>query len=118
MKILLVEDNAFSRRLLQRRLEESGYTVETAPDGITALNAIRADRPDMILLDIMMPRLDGYQVCKLLRLDDRFADLPIIILTSKAGQEDRELGLEAGVDDFILKNAEFPLILKVIKDHS
>ncbi len=118
MKILLVEDNAFSRQLLQRRLEEAGYTVETAPDGISALNAIRAGRPDMVLLDIMMPRLDGYQVCKLLRIDDRFAGLPIIMLTSKAGQEDRELGLEVGVDDFILKNAEFGRILKVIEDHS
>ena len=118
MKILLVEDNDFTRKLLQKQLEEEGYRVEIAADGIAALNAIRADRPDMVLLDIMMPRLDGYQVCRLLRLDDRFADLPIIMLTSKAGQEDRERGVEAGVNDFILKNAEFGLILKLIKEHS
>jgi DNA-binding response OmpR family regulator len=118
MKILLVEDNAFTRKLLQKQLEAADYQVQTAPDGIAALNAIRADRPDIILLDIMMPRLDGYQVCKLLRLDDRFAGIPIIMLTSKAGQEDRDRGMEAGVDDFILKNAEFGLILKVIEEHS
>ncbi len=118
MKILLVEDNAFTRKLLQKQLEEADYQVQTVTDGIVALNAIRAARPDMVLLDIMMPRLDGYQVCKLLRLDDRFADLPIIMLTSKAGQEDRERGMEAGVDDFILKNAEFSLIHKKIQEHS
>ncbi len=118
MKILLVEDNAFTRKLLQKQLEAADYRVETAADGIAALNAIRADRPDLVLLDIMMPRLDGYQVCRLLRLDDRFADLPIIMLTSKAGQEDRERGVEAGVNDFILKNAEFGLILKVIAENS
>ncbi len=118
MKILLVEDNAFTRKLLRKQLEEADYQVQAVIDGIAALNAIRAGRPDMVLLDIMMPRLDGYQVCKLLRLDDRFVDLPIIALTSRAGQEDRERGMEAGVDDFILKNADFSLILKIIKEHS
>ena len=114
MKVLLVDDNTFNLKLLQKRLEESGFEVATALDGIKALNAVRTDPPDLILLDIMMPRLDGYRVCKLLRMDERFNSLPIIMLTSKAGEEDRMLGLELGVNDFILKNADFQEIARVI----
>jgi len=69
MKVLLVDDNNFSLKLLQKRVEESGFEVATALDGIKALNAVRTDPPDLILLDIMMPRLDGYRVCKLLRVE-------------------------------------------------
>ena len=115
MNILLVDDNDFILKLLQKRLEGSGFVVATASDGIKALNAVRRDPPDLILLDIMMPRLDGYKVCKLLRMDERFTDLPIIMLTSKAGEEDRMLGLELGVSAFILKNADFQEIARVIK---
>ena len=115
MKVLLVDDNNFSLKLLQKQLEDSGYEVTTAVDGIKALNVVRTTPPDIILLDVMMPRLDGYKVCKLLRMDERFTTLPIIMLTSKAGEEDRMLGLELGVNDFILKNADFQEIARVIK---
>ena len=114
MKVLLVDDNNFSLKLLQKQLEDSGYEVTTAVDGIKALNVVRTTPPDIILLDVMMPRLDGYKVCKLLRMDERFTTLPIIMLTSKAGEEDRMLGLELGVNDFILKNADFQEIARVI----
>jgi DNA-binding response OmpR family regulator len=115
MNILLVDDNTFSLKLLQKRLEDEGYEVTTALDGIKALNAVRTDQPDLILLDIMMPRLDGFRVCKLLRMDERFASLPIIMFTSKAGEEDKMLGLELGINAFILKNADFQEITRVIK---
>lgn len=115
MKILLVDDNTFSLKLLQKKLEDTGYEVETALDGIKALNAVRADPPELILLDVMMPRLDGYRVCKLLRMDKRFGSIPIIMLTSKAGEEDRRLGLELGVNAFILKSADLQEIIRVIK---
>lgn len=114
MNILLVDDNNYNLKLLRKQLEDAGFKVRTAMDGIKALNAVRADTPDLLLLDIMMPRLDGYKVCKLLRMDERFASLPIIMLTSKAGEEDRILGLELGVNAFILKNAKFEEIAGMI----
>jgi len=115
MNILLVDDNTFNLKLLRKKLEDSGFGVATALDGIKALNAVRTAPPDLVLLDVMMPRLDGYRVCKLLRMDERFASLPIIMLTSKAGEEDRMLGLELGVDAFILKTADFKEITGVIE---
>jgi DNA-binding response OmpR family regulator len=114
MKILLVDDNVFTVKLLQKKLEGAGFQVMTAVDGIKALNEVRTDTPDLILLDIMMPRLDGYKVCKLLRMDERYRSLPIIMFTSKAGEEDRELGIELGVNAFILKTAEFKEIKRII----
>ena len=119
MRILLVDDNPFAIKTLQEKLEGAGHRVETATDGIKALNAIRTSPPDLVLLDIMLPRLDGYRVCKLLKQDDRFQAIPVVMLTSKAGEEDKELGLELGVDNFVLKSADFKdLLPEIEKDYT
>lgn len=115
MNILIVDDNAFALKTLREKLEGAGHRVETATDGIKALNAIRTSTPHLVLLDVMLPRLDGYKVCKLLKQDKRFKTLPIIMLTSKAGEEDRELGLELGVDSFILKSGDYKDLLPEIE---
>ena len=115
MKILLVEDNDFSRKIILKKLETAGYAVEAAGDGIQALNILRSSAPpDLILMDIMMPRLDGYKTTKLIKQDDRFAQIPVIMLTSKASEEDRMMSLEVGADSFVLKNAPFEKIDKLI----
>jgi adenylate cyclase len=101
-KILVVDDVPENVRLLEAVLVPRGYEVVTANDGLTALDLIAAEQPDLVLLDVMMPGLDGYAVCNHLRANDDTAVLPVIMVTSSTGQEKRQ-AIEAGADDFILK---------------
>jgi two-component system alkaline phosphatase synthesis response regulator PhoP len=80
-----------------------GYNILTAFDGEEALRVIEQERPDLVVLDIMMPKLDGYEVCRRLRKDERFSALPVILLSAKGRSIDREVGLQAGADDYITK---------------
>ncbi|QHG20752.1 response regulator transcription factor RpaB [Nostoc sp. ATCC 53789] len=98
--ILVVDDEASIRRILQTRLEMIGYSVVTASDGEEALSAFRKETPDLIVLDVMMPKLDGYGVCQELR---KQSDVPIIMLTALADVADRITGLELGADDYMTK---------------
>ncbi|MDZ8141029.1 MAG: response regulator transcription factor [Nostoc sp. DedQUE04] len=98
--ILVVDDEASIRRILQTRLEMIGYSVVTASDGEEALSAFRLLTPDLIVLDVMMPKLDGYGVCLELR---KQSDVPIIMLTALADVADRITGLELGADDYMTK---------------
>ena len=99
-KILVVDDEASIRRILQTRLEMIGYSVVTASDGEEALSAFHLLTPDLIVLDVMMPKLDGYGVCQELR---KQSDVPIIMLTALADVADRITGLELGADDYMTK---------------
>ena len=99
-KILIVDDEASIRRILQTRLEMIGYDVVAASDGEEALLAFRKETPDLIVLDVMMPKLDGYGVCQELR---KQSDVPIIMLTALGDVADRITGLELGADDYMAK---------------
>ena len=101
--LLLVDDEDDILRLLKYNLEKEGYTVHTAHDGIEAIDIASDLDLDLILLDIMMPGLDGYDVCRKLRSSGRHAHTPIIFLTARAGEVDEILGLELGADDYIQK---------------
>ena len=99
-KILVVDDDQNICELLRLYLEKEGYTVEIVNDGMAAVEAFQSAQPDLVLLDIMLPRLDGWQVCREIR---RFSDKPIIMLTAKGEDMDKILGLEYGADDYITK---------------
>lgn len=101
MKVLIAEDDADIRQGLAEILEGEGYTIEQAPDGPTALLAYGQSQPDFVLLDIMMPGMNGYDVCRAIRRAN--ADVPIIFISAKSEEVDRVLGLELGADDFIQK---------------
>lgn len=101
--LLLVDDEVDIVRLLKYNLEKEGYTVHTAADGHEAVELAGSLDLDLILLDIMMPGLDGYDVCRKLRHSERHAATPIIFLTARAGEVDEILGLELGADDYIQK---------------
>ena len=101
-KILVVDDVPENVRLLEAVLVPRGYVVVTASDGLEALELVEAEEPDLILLDVMMPGLDGYAVCAQLRENDDTAVLPVIMVTSSVGQE-KTKAIEAGADDFIPK---------------
>jgi len=102
-KVLVVDDNAQNLELLVAYLESLGCPVVTAVDGIDALEKVARENPDLILLDIMMPRMSGFEVCRKLKSDPKTRDVPIIMVTALNELGDIERGVESGTDDFITK---------------
>jgi len=102
-KILVVDDEPDALELMGFKLREAGFTPVFAADGAKALTAVRAEKPDLIVLDLMLPEIDGLEVCKILRRDPETVSIPIIMLTAKAAEMDRVLGLELGADDYVTK---------------
>ncbi|MGN6553301.1 MAG: response regulator transcription factor [Verrucomicrobiota bacterium] len=102
-KILVVEDHAELLELLRLQFKEEGFAIATATDGIEAVRKARAHRPDLILLDVMLPELDGFAVCEILRKDANTKDIPIIMVSGLTGQLPRCAGFEAGATDFVTK---------------
>jgi DNA-binding response OmpR family regulator len=99
-KILIVEDDLTLLETLEYNLAAEGYQIITAADGLTALEMAREEQPDVILLDLMLPRLDGFEVCRILR---REMNVPILMLTARVDEVDRVVGLEVGADDYLTK---------------
>jgi two-component system phosphate regulon response regulator PhoB len=102
-KILVVDDEPDALEVLGFKLREAGYTPLFAKDGHRALTAARDEKPDLIVLDLMLPEVDGLEVCKILRRDTATAAIPVIMLTARATEMDRVLGLELGADDYVTK---------------
>ncbi len=102
-KILVVDDEPDALEVLGFKLKEAGYTPLFAKDGNRAIAAARDERPALIVLDLMLPEVDGLEVCKILRRDPSTAAIPILMLTAKAAEMDRVIGLELGADDYVTK---------------
>jgi DNA-binding response OmpR family regulator len=102
-KILVVDDEPEAVELVEFNLKQAGYEVATAADGAEALKRARAVQPNLIVLDVMLPEMDGLEVCKILRREEVTAGIPIIMLTAKAAEIDRVVGLELGADDYLTK---------------
>ena len=102
-RILIVDDDAIIRATLREMLEDQGYSVECAANGWEAIQAVRIRRPDIILLDLMLPDLDGFGVCEILWREAATATIPIIIVSAWASADSRNLGLELGALDYITK---------------
>ena len=111
-KILIVDDDLNICKLLQLYLEKEGFSVIVANDGEAAVSTFRAEDPQLVLLDIMLPKLDGWQVCREIR---KFSSVPIIMLTAKSEVFDRILGLELGADDYVVKPFEAKEVLARIR---
>ena len=102
-RILVVDDEIYIVHILDFSLGMEGYEVLTALDGEQALEKARAEKPDLIVLDIMMPKLDGYETCKRLKADADTKDVPVILLSAKGRNVDQKVGFEVGADDYITK---------------
>lgn len=102
-RILVVEDDALVREILADQLVEAGYVVSTAEDGEEALAKVATESPDLILLDIIMPKLDGFEVCRRLKADERTILIPVVMVTALTAVQDRIQGIEVGADDFLSK---------------
>jgi two-component system, cell cycle response regulator DivK len=114
-KILLAEDNELNRDMLLRRLERRGYQVVVATNGEEAIEKVRADGPDLLLLDISLPVLDGLEVASRIRADAQLRALPILGLSAHAMQGDRERALAAGCDDYDTKPVEMERLVDKIQ---
>jgi DNA-binding response OmpR family regulator len=101
--ILIVDDSASVRKLVELTLRRSGYSVISAVSGVSALATLAETRPDLILLDVMLVSLDGFQLCRAIRNHPDFAEIPIIILSGRESETDRQAGLSAGVDAYLTK---------------
>jgi CheY-like chemotaxis protein len=110
-KVLIADDKATSRELIRTVLEDCGYAISEAGDGIEALRRARETEPDLIILDIHMPGVDGYGVVSELRREERFANTPIMALTASAMQGDRERALASGFDSYVSK----PIALSALR---
>jgi len=115
-KILLVEDNEMNRDMLSRRLQRKGYRVVTAEDGEKGLLLARSEMPDLILMDISLPLMGGWEVTRLLKAEDSTRHIPIIALTAHAWVTDREKAIEAGCDDYDTKPVEFARLSEKIEN--
>lgn len=111
-RILLVEDDASIREITKLGLAEAGFTVDTAADGEEALVRFRHDRPDLVVLDVMLPKRDGLEVCRAIRSDSA---VPVVMLTARSDAIDVVVGLESGADDYVTKPFEMPILVARVR---
>ena len=114
-KILIVEDNEMNRDMLSRRLERKGYEIEIAVDGEEGLSMMRNNKPDLVLMDMGLPVLDGWEATIQAKADESISSIPIIALTAHALESDKQKALECGADDFDTKPVDFKRLLGKIE---
>jgi two-component system, cell cycle response regulator DivK len=114
-KILLVEDHEMNRKMLSRRLQSRGYEVIFAVDGVEAVATARTEQPHLILMDMNLPEIDGWEATRLLKADDATRSIPVIALTAHAMVSDRQKALAAGCDDYESKPIEFERLVAKIE---
>ena len=114
-KVLLVEDNEMNRDMLSRRLNRRGYDVVFAVDGQQSLDVARSEKPDIIIMDLSLPVMDGWEATRRVKSDDALRNVPVIALTAHTMSGDREKALEAGCDDYDTKPVEFDRLIGKIE---
>jgi DNA-binding response OmpR family regulator len=114
-RILIVDDEADLVSVLRIGLEIEGFEVIAASDGEEGLKKAREERPDLVVLDLMLPKLDGYRVCRALKFDERYRGLPIVILSARSGEQDRRLAFDMGADAFVSKPYDMAALVKLIR---
>lgn len=115
-KILVVDDEFELVKAIQIRFEQAGYEVLFAYDGQEGLEKAQKENPDLILLDLMLPKIDGYKVCRMLKFDEKYKKIPIIMLTARAQESDAKLGFDTGADAFMTKPFQHEEVLAKIKE--
>jgi DNA-binding response OmpR family regulator len=113
-RILVVDDELDIVETLKYVLEANGHEVFEANDGMEGLDQARSIEPDVILLDVMMPKLDGYKVCRMLKFDSQYKDIPIVLLTARSGSQDLSIGEEVGADEYLTKPFDVEEVVTLI----
>lgn len=114
-RILVVDDEPFILRSLLFILKKEGYQLTSATDGEEALAQIAREKPDLVFLDVMMPKKDGYEVCRILKSDPALADIYVILLTAKGQSKDREKGIDVGADEYITKPFSPSMVVEKVR---
>jgi len=114
-KILVVDDEVDLVETIRFPLEMDGFNVLVSYNGEDALNQARKEKPDLIILDLMLPKLDGYKVCRLLKFDERYKDIPILMLTAKTQEKDKLLGKETGANEYMTKPFDIDDLMKKVR---
>lgn len=115
-RILIVEDEIELVKAIQIRLQQADYEVLITYDGQDGLEKAKKEKPDLIILDLMLPKMDGYKVCGLLKADVRYNKIPIIMFTARARESDEKLGFEVGADAYLTKPFQYEILLAKIKE--
>ncbi len=115
-KILIVEDETALSEMIKIRLEKNGYEVISPFDGAQALEMARQQNPSLIILDLMLPKIDGYKVCRMLKFDEKYKKIPIILFTARVQESDKKLGEQVGADAYITKPFDPETLLSKIKE--
>lgn len=115
IRLLYIEDNDNNAYMLSQRLKRRGYSVALAPDGRAGLDAVARERPDLIIMDLVLPELDGWEATRRLKADPDTRDIPVLALSSSAMPGDRERALEAGCDDYDIKPIDFDRVVAKIE---
>lgn len=113
--VLVVDDDPLIARILRGPLERAGYDVRVATHGLEALQHVRNRQPDLIILDVLMPLLDGFKTARILKFDKRFRNIPIIVLTSRATEGERRIGEQVGANEYLYKPFRPPQVLDTVK---
>lgn len=116
-KILIVDDEPFILETIKFSLELEGFKCLTAQDGMEAVKISREEEPDIILLDVVLPKIDGYKVCRMLKSDDRFRDTPIIMMSARDYKRDRKSGYESGADEYIIKPIDMDGLPRLLRSY-
>lgn len=116
VKVLIVDDELELVEMLSLRLEANKYQVISASDGQEGLDKTRTEKPDLIILDLMLPKIDGYKVCRMLKFDEKYKAIPIILFTARAQESDISLGIEVGADAYITKPFEPDILLAKVSE--
>ena len=114
-KILIIEDELEMAQAIRLRLESRNYLVVEANSGLDGLNKARIERPDLIILDVMLPKIDGFTICRVLKYDEDYGNIPIIILTAKTRRADLERGKEMGADAYLTKPFKGEELLQTVE---
>jgi DNA-binding response OmpR family regulator len=117
MKILVIDDSITSLKLLEIALKNDGYSVETAKNGEEGLEKIRIFEPDLIFLDVEMPGMNGFELCRILKKNSKFALIKVVLLTAKTEEEDRDWGLDLGADEYVTKPFDYETVKKIIQKY-
>ena len=116
-KILIVDDEADIIEILQFVLEANDYECVTAMDGEEGLKLAREINPDLIILDVMMPKINGYKISRLLKYDNKYKDIPILMITARSQEEDKIIGEETGADEYITKPFKVDYVVEKVKSY-
>lgn len=115
-RLLVIEDEVDLAEMVKLRLEANGYEILIAHDGQDGLDMARKERPDLIILDLMLPKIDGYKVCRMLKFDEKYKHIPIIMFTARAQELDKKVGYDVGADAYITKPFDAQALLQKIKE--